>query len=335
MRSASQRAGRQMATRAATFILSAVLLVACAIPAVAARISWHRNWEQALQAAAESGKPILAFVYLSASNRPGNENTLEPSRRMLSQTLVDPAVVEAAKAFEPILIDVRDPDTASLRRKLKIGPVSAQLDALSPQAEEYVAAYPITLFLDSHGDELFRRRGYLPAVAYAIQLERAATLFEKMRAVTEDPNDPVARRELGRAYMEMDFAPDDPFYRAAVRNLEAAIEMDPDDVTGANFDARVDLAILRLPEDPEAAVAKLFELQSEDEDGDRRLEIQYYMAVAYYVMEDLPAATQLLEQFETGDENSPYFDSEWTPQALGLLKHIRQRMDAAETTTAR
>ncbi len=308
------------------------LLLACA--AAEAGIDWHESLEAALEAAGESGKPLLVFVYIGGQDAdfegqrqqihlPGSEEDRARQRvqvsEMLNDTLVDPGVVHAAEAFEAVRLDLRLRCNDAARRRLHISP------GVDPATGVRAGMYPITLFLDSNGDELFRRHGSLPPVAYQLQLERAANLFAKLDAVAAQPGDAVARRELGRAYMEMDFAPDDPFYRAAVRNLEKAIELDPDNATGAKYDARVDLAILHLPDDPGTAVGSLFQLQVEDPDGRRRLEIQYYMAVAQYVLEHYDEAIQLLAQFETEDRDSPYYDSPWTPQALGLLAHIRAR----------
>lgn len=288
--------------------------------AQAEQFRWHESFEEGLQAAAQSGKPILVFAFVS---QPGGAYDFAHDR-MLHETLVDPEVVKALGAFEAVRLDVRQRSNDEARRRLKISPVVATGTGIIET--ERMAAYPVTLFLDRNGNELFRRHGYLPPPAYRLQLQRAANLFSKRRAATERPDDPVVRRELGRAYMEMDFSPGDPFHRAAIENLNRAITLDPNNETGANFDARVDLAILRMPEDPAQGLAQLFALQSEDEDGHRRLEIQYYMGVAQYVLGDLEAAVQTLSRFETSDRNSEYFDSPWTPLALGLLKHLRQRL---------
>ena len=315
-----------------TTALMATLLTATAGPA-AARIDWHDSYSAALEAAEQSGKPIFAFVYLSDQpgqfagpreeirleerTHPGSGRPLD-LKRMLNQTLSDPAVTAAAKQFEAVKLDLRDPTNDDARRRLKVSP------GVDPSSETRVAMYPITVFLDSTGTELFRRHGTMAAVGYAAQLDRAAQLNEKRDAVLDDPRDPVKRRELGRAYMEMDPTPEDRIYDAAVEHLEAAIRFDPGNETGANFDARVDLAILSIPKSAEEAVSKLFQLQGEDEDGHRKLEIQYYMAVAHFVSEDYASARKLLREFQTEDKHSPYWDSPWTPQALGLLQYIKQ-----------
>jgi tetratricopeptide (TPR) repeat protein len=164
----------------------------------------------------------------------------------------------------------------------------------------------------------------MPALGFAAQLDRAAHLHKSHQEVLDNPRDPVKRRNLGRAYLEMDPTPEGHVYNEAIQHLEAAIELDPGNETGAKFDAQVDLAILSIPESPDQSVNRLFQLQTEDEDDHRKLEIQYYMAVAHFVMEEYSEAKKLLREFETNDKSSPYYDSEWTPQALGLLQYIKQ-----------
>lgn len=317
--------------RKLSLILVATVLIVAAGPA-AAKINWHDSYESALEAAEKSGKPVFVFVYLSDQGQfsgpreeirlnqrshPGSQRRIDV-RQMLEQTLSDPEVMEAAKQFEPVKLDLCDPANDTARRELRVSP------GVDPSTSTRVGMYPITVFVDPEGEELFRRHGSMPAVGYAAQLNQAAELHSRRNAVLEDPRDPVKRRELGRAYMEMDPTPEDRIYDAAVEHLEAAIRLDPENETGANFDARVDLAILSIPESPENSVAKLFQLQSEDDDGHRKLEIQYYMAVAHLVLEDYDAARKLLREFETDDRRSPYWDSPWTPQALGLLEYIKQ-----------
>lgn len=311
-------------------------LVVCAPPAAAESIDWHTSFEEGLEAAAASGKPMLVFVFISEGDDeyvgerqrislPGDRSRQRRQeldrRRMIDRTLTDPQVMEAARAFEPVMLDLRLRANDDARRRLRVSPV------VSEDADQRVGVYPITLFLDANGDELFRRHGHLPPEAYALQIRRAATLFEKLRAVTEEPGDPVRRRELGRAYMEMDFSRGDRFYQAAVRNLEEAIELDPGNATGAHLNARIDLAILRLPDNPAGSLDTLQQLAEQDERGERRLETEYYMAVANFVLNDHAAARRILSEFETDDRNSPYWDSPWTPQALGLLQHIRRMRD--------
>lgn len=322
-------------TRLAIFVAAAAMAMAWGIPPAAAQTGdWHGSFEEGLAAAAESRKPIVVLVHIGGDDTeylgqqehialPGEGSARQrlDGRRMIERTLTDRGVIQAAKAFEPVLLDVRLRANDDARERLKVSPV------VSEGADQRVGVYPITLFLDANGDELFRRHGYLPPEAYEFQLRRAANLFEKLHALVQDPENPMALREVGRAYMEMDFSHGDRFYQAAVRNLERAIELDRDNAVGAHFDASVDLAILRLPDNPADALSVLSRLHSQDERGARQLEIEYYTAVAHYVLEDLAAARRLLSSFETGDRRSPYFDSPWTSQALGLLQHIRNMTD--------
>lgn len=319
--------------RPLTVALAAVLLVAAAVPGAAAGINWHDSYESALSAAGQSDKPILVFVYMSEQNRSasGPREQIRINRedaqgsgqrldvvRMLQETLNAPEVVEAATQFESFKLDLLDPANDDARRQLKVSP------GVDVSTDTRAAMYPLTVFLDSSGHELFRRPGSMPALGYAALLGQAAKLQAARNAVLDDPRDATKRRQLGRAYMEMDPTPEDRIYEAAVEHLQAAIQLDPQNETGANFDAQVDLAILSIPEAPEEAVGRLFELQTQGNDGHRKLEIQYYMAVAHFVMEDYASAKKLLREFETEDRNSPYWDSPWTPQALGLLEYVKQ-----------
>lgn len=308
--------------RALRLAVVGALTLAVTTAAPAAQANWHDRLEAGLEAAAVSHKPIVVFAFIS---QPGGAYD-SAHDYMLHQTLVDEQVVEALGRFEAVRLDLRQPENDAARRRLRISPV--RTEGTGVIESERIGIYPVTLFLDEGGEELCRRHGYLPPAAYAAELTRAANLFAALRAAEAHPNDPVARRNLGRAYMEMEFSPDDQFYRAAVENLERAIALDPDNATGAKYDARVDLTILRLPDDPQRALDDLRALQAEEPEGDRRFELQYYIAVAQYVLEDLPGAIKTLERFETDDRESPWFDSPWTPEALGLLRHLRERREA-------
>ncbi|MGM0493081.1 MAG: hypothetical protein ACQER1_09050 [Armatimonadota bacterium] len=325
-RSSLKAVGRTLAVVVTTVLLA----VACGS---AAEINWHDSYESALEAAEKSGKPVFAFVYLSEQQRqssgPREEIRIDRPganrggrsidlKQMLDQTLADPDVIAASKMFEAVRVDLVDPATDSARHALKVSP------GVDAETGTRAAMYPISVFLDSTGTELFRRHGYMQAVGYAAQLEQAARLHERREAVLDDPRDPVKRRELGRAYMELDPTPGDRIHEAAIEHLEAAIRFDPENAEGAQFDARADLAIMRIPETTEQSIEELAQLQQEDADQHRALEIQYYTAVAHLVMEDYVAARRLLQKFETDNRDSPYWDSPWTPQALGLLEHIKQ-----------
>ncbi|HUS81123.1 MAG TPA: hypothetical protein VM283_07625, partial [Armatimonadota bacterium] len=292
----------------------------------AARIPWHRSFDEALTAARAGDKPVLVFVHAGEKDRdprhPELSQGLDPYKQMVTETLVDEGVVRAASQFECFELDLRNRANDELRDRLRVGPV--QDEGLGV----VTGVYPLTLFLDSNGRESFRMHGYLPPVAYALQLRRALELMQCRRAVAQNPEDAVARRNLGRSYMEMYEEAGDRFYQAAMENLELAIELDPDNQTGANYDARVDLAIFRLPDDPDKGFVDLFQLQTEDLQRKRRFEIQYYMGVAQYAAGHPGEAIEILKSFETSDRDSPYFNNEWTPLALGLLKLMRQEQAA-------
>lgn len=306
--------------RPSSVLLAATLIavLVCSV-ASAASMPWHESFDVALGVASESHKPILVFVHLGAVDRKEGRDPDPQYEQMVSGTLADETVVSAASAFECVELDLRKRSSDEARDKLHVAP------ARDETTGALTGAYPITLFLDHNGIECFRLNGYLPPVAYAMQLDKAALMIKCQEDVVNAPEDAVARRNLGRVYMEMFGEDTDKFYAAAITNLEMAIALDPENRVGANYDARVDLAIMHLPDDLEGGFAALSELLSEDADQTRRYEIQYYMGVAQYALENAPASIQILENFETADRDSPYFDNEWTALALALLKHIRGR----------
>ncbi|MCD6361781.1 MAG: hypothetical protein J7M38_13075, partial [Armatimonadetes bacterium] len=287
------RAAIRMPVRPALLALAAVMLGGGVCQA--AKVAWRDNFEDALKHAREADKPILVFVHMGPMDRSADpaDRGLDAYEQMATETFTDPNVVAATEMFECFELDLRRRENDQLRDKLRVAPV---VDMATGQPT-VTGIYPITLFLDSSGAERFRLHGYLPPIAYVIQLKNARTLIECQRAVERHPDDPVARRNLGRIYMEMYTEPGDKFYQAALENLEKAIKLDPDNATGANYDARVDLTIFHLPDDPQKAFNELFQLQTED--VGRRFEIQYYMGVAQYAAGNSQAAIQLLSSFET------------------------------------
>jgi len=273
-------------------------------------IAWHETFEAALGSAQTSESPLMVFAF---------RGTSPAVRQMAAVTLVDEDVTAASRQFKCVALDVSREENEAAVRRLRLGPVE---DA----AGDTYGAYPVTVFLDHTGKEQFRRHGYLPPAAFASQLNKAHRLLKCLDVVAERPDDARAHRELGRAYMEMDIQQGDPYYEAVAKHLQQAIELDPDNVAGASFDARVDLAIFGIPDAPQESFSKLFELQTEAPESERRFEMQYYMAVAQYAMGHEKMAADILLPFHTNDANSRYFHNEWTAQALTLLYHIRREL---------
>jgi len=306
-------------------------------------IVWHESFEEALGSAQTSHKPMVVCAFRGHS---------AAYKQMVAMTFASPEVIAASQQFECFALDITLPENEDLLGRLRLGPVEGEALGLGEgEVGDVYGAYPITVFLDHEGTEHFRRHGSLPPTAFAGQLNKAHRLIECLAGVADTPNRARAHRELGRAYMEMDIQEGDPYYKAVTRHLERAIELDPDNVTGANFDARVDLTIFRIPNAPEEAFARLFELQSDASAHERRFEIQYYLAVAQCAMgnakliaaeealgegqelseqqtANIPrpffaAAAEMLMPFYTDDERSPYYGNEWTPEALALLYQLR------------
>ncbi len=327
--------------RSSALLLLIALGVAASIASAADQIAWHHSFESALQSAQTSHKPLMVFAYRMDA----------PACEQMDETTLGRAdVVAAAGQFECVALDVADKANEDIERRLGLGP------ARSANGSDTYSAYPITVFYDSAGKEQFRRHGFLPPAAFAMQLNKAYRLIECLGAVAEQPYDARRHRELGRAYMELDIEKGDKYYEAAIAHLRRAIQLDPENTTGANFDARVDLIIFKLPTSPSEAFDKLAAAQREAPDGERRFEIRYYMAVAQWVMgqERLAAAqaaaggetlsdaaaakilapfsakaAELLMPFHTAEKGTPYYESEWAAPALILLYAIRPDLNPA------
>lgn len=316
------------------------LLAAALVQASAADegIVWHPTLEQALSSAQESHKPLVICAF----------NGQSPAyHQMVAGAFASPEAIAASRQFECFAVDASLRDNFDILQRLRLAPVE---DATGDRH----GVYPITAFLDHRGREQFRRHGYLTAAAFEAQLNKAHRLIQCTEAAAASPNDARAQRELGRAYMEMDMTKGDPYYEAVTQHLELAIRLDPDNATGANFDARVDLVIFGIPDAPEDSFRELFQLQAEAAGQDRRFEIQYYMAVAQCAIGNekllaaeaaldddqelseeqvakllapyYEAAAQILLPFHTDDRHSPYFGNEWTSQALTLLYQLRPEL---------
>jgi tetratricopeptide (TPR) repeat protein len=336
--SGRKRAG-SMLHHAMKLALGAVLAAALAEASAADEgILWHRSFEQALSSAQGSRKPLVICAFNGQS---------AAYLQMVERAFADPKAIAASRQFECFAVDASLRGNADLMQRLRLAPVE-------DEAGDRHGVYPITLFLDHTGKEQFRRHGYLTAAAFEAQLNKAHRLIQCTQAAAQSPNDARVQRELGRAYMEMDMTKGDPYYEAVTQHLKLAIELDPDNTAGANFDARVDLAIFDTPDTPEESFRKLFQLQTEALGQERRFEIQYYMAVAQCAIgserllaaeealdegQELSeeqvariltpyyeAAAQILLPFHTEDRRSPYFGNEWTPQALTLLYQIRPEL---------
>jgi len=319
--------------------LSLVLAVTAGVSG-ADGIVWHESFDSALHSAQTSQKPILVFAYVIDS----------PTYEQMAEiTLVHEDVVSASQQFECVAVNVSDQATDDVQRRLSLGPVRDESGGVH-------GSYPITAFLDPSGREQFRKHGFMPPGAFAGQLARAHHLIACLNAVAQQPRDARLHRGLGRAYMELEISPGDKYYDAAIAHLRRAIQLDPDNATGAKLDAQIDLAIFSVPENPSNASMTLAALKDQVADGPRRFEVQYYLAVAQCAMgsekvaaqeaatgQELSepaaaavlkpyyaAAVNLLMPFRTDDTDSPYYQSEWAEPALILLYALRPDLNPTD-----
>jgi len=107
-------------------------------------IPWLRSMVQAKKRAAKMGKPILADYYAE---------WCPPCKEMLATTYKDKVVIERAKRFVPVLIDI-DKD---------------EKDANAAGIE----AVPTVVFCNSKGKEILRSTGYHDAKTFLALMAEA------------------------------------------------------------------------------------------------------------------------------------------------------------------
>ncbi|MBI3948604.1 MAG: thioredoxin family protein [Armatimonadetes bacterium] len=140
-------------------------------------ISWGSSVKDALTEAARDGRLVMIGF---------SDEDCTWCDRMDGETLASPEVIEMAKRFVPVRIEV---------------------DKTPEAAREYgIEGVPSFVFLEAPGDEVARMEGFMPAPAFVARLnevlgeqERVAAL---VRQVAEKPQDYAAKADLARIYIE-------------------------------------------------------------------------------------------------------------------------------------
>jgi len=174
------KANRLMPILAATILLvtpiaTAQQLVTQAPQASSVPTGRGKNLDQALQAAAESKKPVLVFF---------SSNNIPPCKAMKDKVLKEQEVRDAMAAFEVVDIDVdQQPEIAG---KYKVNQL------------------PVFMVLDAKGSEIDRFGGFLPPQAFIETLRDAAdpsqSIPELNRRISASKDDLEARWLLARKY---------------------------------------------------------------------------------------------------------------------------------------
>ena len=154
-------------------------------------------------------------------------------------------------------------------------------------------------------------------VAYLTLLDHLNVVVDLQRKLAAQPGDALLCAQLGHVYLTMER--DDlgkPY-------LLQAVKLDPDNRAGAKADAELDLIILAIPDDPAAAVNQLMTYRFSYRDTPRRLEIQYYIAVAQIAATNYDAAERTLRDFAAITPTDPDYRNQWVVRADLLIKMLK------------
>lgn len=295
-------------------VVAMCLLLAATVQA-ADEPNWQEDWVGVQAAAVKSGRPILAYIY--QHNQPA-------CIQMEQTTFLDPQVIAAlSKGYELFAANATSSRFRPFLNKYGVGVRSNQ----GSVGEVDTSLTPGYLFLTSTGKEYFRAFGFLPAAAFLELLSQVGDLMKATDELGKKPEDAMLNARAGHLYALLE--------RPGLARplLNKALQLDPENATGARAEAQLDLTILGIPEDPQTAYRALMRYRFDYPQTKRGQEVQYYMAVAQLAMQHYAEAEKLLLDMQSvppllpdGKTPNPEYRNVWSERADLLLGQLRDML---------
>ena len=278
---------------------------------------WYENWEEASAQAHKSGKPV--YIYVWEYPRMSREDWARVREhnacyRMSQSTFANKQVKQMLRDYVLCALEVHVPAHRQFIHKHAPG--------LLPDADEEQAGFsayrlPFHLFFDSSGKKVFQVYGYIPVQWFIQTLEAVQLLIKGQGAENDKLTQARAYARLGHICVELEL------YEEAKKHLERTLKLDPDNKTGANADAELDLTIISIPDAPEEACRALESYLDDHPHSTRCTEVRYFLAVAQYLADNRSGAIRILEQIEGIQEPASEQERRWIEHAAVLLHQLR------------
>ncbi len=289
------------------------LLALGSVGMAAEGVEWHRGWEQARTAARASGRCVFVYVY---------QHYRPTCVEMETKTFAQAEIIKALRAhFELMAVAANSTQQREFLDRYRLG--MQEID--EGEYEVGVTACPAYVVLDATGREYIRFFGYYPPGQFREIIDYLAEIVRLSDHLADQPDDALACARLGHLHLALDRM------QTGKPWLERAVALDADNRLGARQEAELDLAILSIPDEPQAAYGRLVAYRLAHPDSPRALEVLYYMAVAQVAAEHYQDAERILLDFQSippllpdNKTPNPLYRSKWCEQADVLLKQLRR-----------
>ena len=275
---------------------------------------WYEIWAPALAAAQQAGKPIYVYIYEYRRVPSGRGAGRDPCEKMGRITLIDRDVKQVMRSYVLCALDVRNPAHHEFIRQHKPNLLP---DAEQDPQEATLYRLPVHLFFDSGGRKAFELCGYIAPPTFVDILDTVKLLIAAQSSPDGQLRQARAYARLGHLCLELER------YEEGKKNLNRAIELDPENKAGARADAELDLTIMALPDDPGQANRDLASYLTTYPDSKRRVEVRYFMAVSKYVDDDKRAAIGILQDIVRIREPASEQEDRWINYAVLLLYQLQ------------